>query len=177
MFERLATLRSWVPEGVPEVVEGEAALVGVVRLIAEGRLGADSVFAAAWLWREVGGTGVPGLVFWSAPVALVHRASLAGDARVLVCQCISEASLRARRELARLQVAERRLGGILGTKRSRLPDAGEVVLRRCVATAGQLGEAIGISSRAALGLIDRMVAAKVLREATGRRSWRGFVVV
>ncbi len=177
LFERLATLRTWQPPGepVPEDPDDPPPLLAAARLIAAS-FAAESVARAAWLWRERGGTGYPGLLFWSAPVALLHRAAMAPDPLPLVVAAISEAAARARRELARLQVAEARLRAIGGTRRSRMPDAAAVVLRRSVITAGQLAAAIGVSSRAASGLIARMVAAKVLREATGRRSWRGFVV-
>ena len=138
---------------------------------------AAAVLRAAAVWRDHGGTGMPGLVLWSAPVALLHRAAMAAEALPVVVEALAEAAGRARRELVRLQAAEGRLRGMAATRRSHLPAAAAMVLRRPVVTAGQMAAALGITSRGAALLLDRMVAAGVLREATGRRSWRGFVVI
>ncbi len=43
-------------------------------------------------------------------------------------------------------------------------------------TARGLADQLGLSPQAALTLIKQLVAAGVLREATGRASWRAFVV-
>ena len=45
-----------------------------------------------------------------------------------------------------------------------------------VLTARALAERLGLSPQAALGLINQLVAAGVLKEATGRAAWRAFVV-
>lgn len=180
LFERLATLRSWQPDDAPLAPGDEPALLAAARMIvAPGgpRLTAAAVLRAAAVWRDHGGSGMPGLVLWSAPVALLHRAAMAAEALPVVVEAIAEAAGRARRELVRLQAAEGRLRGMAATRRSHLPAAAALVLRRPVVTAGQMAAALGITSRGAALLLDRMVAAGVLREATGRRSWRGFVVI
>jgi predicted ArsR family transcriptional regulator len=50
-------------------------------------------------------------------------------------------------------------------------------LRQPVLTARGLAERLRISPRAALGLLDQLVADRVLREATGGAAWRAFVVM
>jgi hypothetical protein len=181
-WRQLAELRRWAPEDLPPLPEpdGTPALLAAARILAGGggtRLSASEALRAAWLWRERGGTGDPGLPIWSGPVRQLHRAALAADPVPALLEAIAEAAQAARRELARLRAAEERLRAIGGTARSRLPAAGEAALRLPVLTARALAAALGVTPRAAASLIARMAAAGVLREATGRRAWRGFVII
>jgi hypothetical protein len=91
-------------------------------------------------------------------------------------ECVTAAALTGLRELARLLEAEKKRGDIGATARSRLPDALDAVLRAPVVTADSLAGSIHVTSRAALGLLQRLMAAGVVREATGRASWRAFVL-
>jgi hypothetical protein len=116
--------------------------------------------------------------FWSAPVGRLHRLALATGDGVLpgVLDALAEAATAARRELAGLRAAAGRAEGLRGTARARLPEAVAEALRRPVLTGRVLAGALGVSQRGALDLIERMAAGGLLREATGRRAWRAFVV-
>jgi hypothetical protein len=136
-------------------------------------------FVAACLWRDLG-YGVPvSLPFWSAPLSRLETVARAGgDAAVLPAylECVAEAALRARRELARLQAAERRTAALAGTARSRLREAAGYALREPVVTGAGLVKAVGVAPRSALDLINRLVAAGVLEESTGRAAWRAYAL-
>jgi DNA-binding IscR family transcriptional regulator len=58
-----------------------------------------------------------------------------------------------------------------------LPDALDEVPRSPVVTADSLAESIHVTPRAALGLLDKMTAAGLVREVTGRASWRAFALI
>jgi hypothetical protein len=139
-------------------------------------LAADGIFLAACLGREAGfGRDIP-LPFWSAPVQLHHRLALqVGTAWVAgFLACIAAATRAAREELAGLQRAEAAGGELVRTARSHLPRALGHVLRSPVVTARGLAEDLAITPQAALRLLRHLVAAGVVREATGRAAWRAF---
>jgi predicted transcriptional regulator len=48
------------------------------------------------------------------------------------------------------------------------------VLRTPVVTARDLADELSITPQAALGLLRQLIAAGVVREATGRAAWRAF---
>jgi hypothetical protein len=177
-WRRLAVVRSWAPEDMALPEAEEPALLGAARIVAataEGRsdrFSAAAVLRAAWLWRERGGTGDPGLPLWSAPVGMLHRLALA-PTEAGVLGAVAEAATAGRRELARLISAA---GRLQAGARGRLDDAVAEALRRPVLTGRMLAAALGISQRGAFDLIGRMQAAGLLREATGRRAWRAFVI-
>ncbi len=169
-WRRLALARGEAPPGMALPEDGEPALPAAARIVA-AELSAPAVLRAAWLWRERGGAGEPGLPFWSAPVAMLHRLALApNEAGVLAA--MAEAATAARRELARLRAAAARAAD----GRGRLAEAASEALRRPVLTGRMLAQALGVSQRGALDLIGRMRQAGLLREATGRRAWRAFVI-
>jgi predicted ArsR family transcriptional regulator len=60
------------------------------------------------------------------------------------------------------------------TARSYLPRALDHVLRTPVVTARDLADELSITPQAALGLLRQLIAAGVVREATGRAAWRAF---
>lgn len=177
-WRRLAELRGWAPEGVLPPPDEAPALLAAVRMMAgEGRLDPAATLRAAWLWRERGGTGDPGLPIWSSPPQRLHRAALAADRVPALLGCIAEAARAGRRELGRLNAAMERGRGVKATARSHLPEALEAAVRTPILTAGTLGRMLGVSSRAGADLIGKLAAAGLLREATGRKAWRGFVLV
>lgn len=147
----------------------------------EGRgetLGPPAAYLAAALWRQHGfGRGIS-LPFWSAPLSRIDAlATLSGAAFERAwLECVHEAALRARRELARLQAAERKTARLTARSHSHLPAAIAIALRIPVFTASHLAGRLGISTRAALTLIERMRAAGLLREMTGRTAWRAFAI-
>jgi hypothetical protein len=92
-------------------------------------------------------------------------------------ECVTAAALTGLRELARLQEAERKGQALSLTKRSRLPAAVDAVLRRHIVTAAMLAKAIDVTPQAAWGLLRQLVEAGIVQEATGRASWRAFVLI
>ena len=139
-------------------------------------LATDGMFLAACLWRDAGfGRDIP-LPFWSAPVQLHHRLALRVGTEWLAgfLACIAAAARAAREELAGLQRAEAAGATLARTARSHLPRALDHVLRTPVVTARGLAESLSITPQAALRLLGQLVAAGVVREATGRAAWRAF---
>jgi hypothetical protein len=139
-------------------------------------LAMDGLFLAACLWQENGfGHDIP-LPFWSAPVQLHHRLSLRVGTEWVAgfLACVTAAARAARNELTGLQRAEMAGAGLTRTARSQLPRALDHVLRTPVVTARGLADHLAISPQAALGLLRQLVAAGVVREATGRAAWRAF---
>jgi hypothetical protein len=134
---------------------------------------------AACLWREK--TPFPPAIplpFWAAPEQQHHRLSLRIGLEWMAqfLECVTAAAMIGLRELARIQEAEQkgRLPGV--TARSRLPDALDVVLRAPIVTSASLAEALDVTPQAATGLIRQLTAAGIIREATGRASWRAFAL-
>jgi hypothetical protein len=76
-------------------------------------------------------------------------------------ECVTAAALIRLRELARLLEAEKRRADIHATARSRLPDALDAVLRVPVVTADSLAKALHVTPRAALGLLQQLMAARI----------------
>jgi hypothetical protein len=89
-------------------------------------------------------------------------------------ECVAAAAITGLHELERLRRAEEK-GRLLGvTARSRLPDAMDALLRAPVVTASSLAKTLRVTPQAALGLLRQLMAAGIVREATGRASWRAF---
>ena len=135
-------------------------------------------FLAACLLRQKNGRALIALPFWSAPETRHHRLSLhfgldwMGD----FLECVAAAAMVGLQELERLRQAEQK-GQKLGiTARSRLPAALDALLRAPIVTAGSLAKTLHVTPQAALGLLRQLTAAGIVREATGRASWRAFVL-
>jgi hypothetical protein len=79
-------------------------------------------------------------------------------------------------ELNRLRSAAEKGRQLTCTARSRLPDALDIMLRTPVVTAGRLAKPLGITPQGALGLLGLLVEAGIVREATGKASWRAFTL-
>jgi hypothetical protein len=91
-------------------------------------------------------------------------------------ECVAAAAITGLHELNRLQEAEKK-GRMLGsTARSHLPQAVDAVLHAHIVTTASLAKAVDVSPQAALGLLRQMISAGIMREATGRTSWRAFVL-
>ncbi len=178
------TLAGWA-DGLPNrtlspglLAAAEVLTNGVPEHGRRDHLDLPSAYVAACLWRLHGfGHGVA-LPFWSAPLsridALAQKAGL--DFNLAYLDCITEAALRARRELGVLLSVERKATALKAGGRSHLADAVAFALREPVVTARGLGEGIGVSTRSALDLLKRLADEGLLREATGRSAWRAFVV-
>ena len=80
-------------------------------------------------------------------------------------------------ELARLREAEAVAAGLATAgRRSLLPKAAEAALRMPAVTARGLARQLGITPQGALQLLNRLLRAGVIREATGRRGFRAYVI-
>jgi len=91
---------------------------------------------------------------------------------------VAAAARRGSEELARLrdvEAAAARLA-VAETRRSLLPAAADAVLRAPALTARGLARRLDVTPQGAALLLKRLAAAGVVREATGRRSFRAFVV-
>jgi hypothetical protein len=133
-------------------------------------------FLAACLWREKNPRRPIALPFWSAPEKhhqrLTRHFGLQWMADYL--ETVAAAAIVGLRELERLRHAEQK-GRLLGpTARSRLPDAMNCVLRAPIVTVNSLAKTLEITPQAALGLLRQLMTAGIVRERTGRASWRAF---
>lgn len=138
----------------------------------------DGIFLAACLWREKNrGVPIP-LPFWSARAPYHHRLELKiGIAWVAeFLGCVTAAAQVALQELARLQEVEAKGRKLARTRRSRLPDAVDTVLRSHIVTATTLAKSLDVTPQAAWGLLRQLSAAGIVRETTGRASWRAYVL-
>jgi hypothetical protein len=141
-------------------------------------LSPDGVFLAACLWREKGFGRSITLPFWSAPTQRHHRLALRVGLEWMAAflDCVAEAARTAAGELDRLQRAEDKGRSLPGTVRSRLPKALETILRAPIVTARGLATSLDVTPAAALGLLRQLIEVGIVREATGRASWRAFVL-
>jgi hypothetical protein len=138
----------------------------------------EGVFLGACLWHDKNRKAPIPLPFWSAPDLYHHRLSLRVglDWMAQFLACVAEAALVGLRELTRLLEAEKKRVNIGVTARSRMPDALDAVLRAPVVTVDSLAKTLHVTPRAALGLLQQLMAKGFVREATGRSSWRAFVL-
>ena len=138
----------------------------------------DGLFLAACLWREKAARPPISLPFWSAPEQRHHRLALHFGLEWMAdfLDCVAAAAAIGLRELDRLREAEEK-GRLLGsTARSRLPDALDAMLRAPIVTARSLARSLHVTPQAALGLLRHLLTAGIVREATGRASWRAFAL-
>jgi hypothetical protein len=91
---------------------------------------------------------------------------------------VAESARRGLSELDRLNAAAGRAQALAAKERShgQAGKAAEIALRQPVLTAAGLAAELGATPQGALLIIKRLMAAGILREATGRASFRAFVV-
>lgn len=89
---------------------------------------------------------------------------------------IAEGARVALNDVDRLTETARLAASFDRTKRSRLTDALDVVIRTPVVTAISLGQRLRITPQAATRLLRELVDGKMIREATGRKSFRAYLV-
>jgi hypothetical protein len=136
-------------------------------------------FLAACLWCEKSARRPIALPFWSAPETHHHRLELLFGLQWMAefLECVAAAAITGLCELERLRQAEEK-GRLIGaTARSRLPDALNTVLRAPIVTAASLAKTLDVTPQAALGLLRQLMTAGIVREATGRASWRAFSLI
>jgi hypothetical protein len=133
-------------------------------------------FLAACLWREKSLRRPIALPFWSAPEKHHHRLSQHFGVQWMAdyLETVRAAAIVGLQELERLRQVEEK-GRLLGaTSRSRLPDAMNCVLRAPIVTVNSLAKKLDVTPQAALGLLRQLMTAGIVRERTGRASWRAF---
>jgi hypothetical protein len=135
-------------------------------------------FLSACLWREKNARRPIALPFWSGSEK--DQSQLSRHFGVQwVADCLDTvrgAAIVGLRELERLRQAEEK-GRLLGTTaRSRLPDAMNCVLRAPIVTVNSLAKTLRVTPQAALGLLRQLMTAGIVRERTGRASWRAFAL-
>jgi hypothetical protein len=139
----------------------------------------DGVFLGICLWCDKNRNVPIPLPFWSAPELYHHRLSSRSglDWLAQFLECVTAAAQTGLRELARLRATESKRMDLRATARSRIPDALDAVLRTPVVTTDLLAESINVTPRAALGLLGQMATAGLVREVTGRASWRAYALI
>jgi hypothetical protein len=138
----------------------------------------DAFFLAACLWCAKGTRRPVALPFWSAPETGHHRLALHFGLEWMAdfLDCVAAAAIVGLRELERLRQAEEK-GRLLGAMaRSRLPDTFDALLRAPIVTASSLAKTLDVTPQAVLGLLRQLLAAGIVREVTGRASWRAFAL-
>ncbi len=165
-------------EGPALIRAGRAARNWINRPGGRDPLSLDGMLLAACLWREQGFGRPLALPFWSAGEQRHHRLSLRVGLEWMAgyLDGVAAAARVGGDELARLQSAEEKGQTLVRTVRSRLPAALEAMLRAPIVTARGLAKDLDVTSQAALGLLRQLREAGIIREATGRGSWRAFVV-
>ncbi|TCZ61070.1 helix-turn-helix domain-containing protein [Roseicella aquatilis] len=142
-----------------------AGLVAAAALVACGRLRAIPLP----LWAAIPGRPASG---WRDD----PRFGAEPDTLITALRQIAEAARGATRELDRLldaaEAGAKLTAGL--DRRSRLPDAVEAVLRAPAITPTALARRLGVVPQTATDLCRQMTRAGVVREATGRRSFRAF---
>ena len=91
---------------------------------------------------------------------------------------VAESAQAGRRELDRLEAAAEQGRAVAAAvdKRSRLPDAIAALLRTPVLTPKALAGTLGIAPQTATALLRALQAKRVVREVTGRGSFRAFAI-
>jgi hypothetical protein len=157
---------------------GRAARDWMNRPQAADRLGLDGMFLGACLWRDKGFGRSIALPFWTAGEHRLHRLSLRIGMEWMTgfLDCVAAAAHAAGGELDRLTAAEAKGQALSRTARSKLPAALDALLRAPIVTARGLAQNLDITPQAALSLLRQLREAGIVREATGRASWRAFMI-
>jgi hypothetical protein len=136
----------------------------------------EGMFIGACLWREKGAKASIALPFWSAPELRHNRLALkfGVDWMAEFLNCVAAAAMIGLRELEQLREAENKGASLRTTARSSLPDAINAMLRAPVVTVSSLVKSLDVTPQAALGLLRQLMAAGLVREVTGRASWRAY---
>lgn len=180
--------RQWLATGQdqPALLAGAEASALWLRQATEGDIAApqlsQALFLAALLVKRRGRLRQVPLPFWSAKTNGTRR--LRGPAEdpanwpVLLLERTREAALRGLDELDRLQSVAEKMEGMArqGRRSSSLGAVGDLALRLPVLTAGLLVAKLGLTHQGALLVLGRLIKEGVLREVTGRASFRAFVI-
>ncbi|MDJ0390333.1 helix-turn-helix domain-containing protein, partial [Roseomonas sp. E05] len=175
--------RGWLRAGrlEPALLAAAEGAASWMRQAGEGDTAApqlqQALFLAAVLLRRRGRLRHVPLVFWSAGRrGMRHPAEdPAGWPRIFL-QRVHAAALRSLDEIDRLQGVAAKGATLVSRSRrsSALGAACELALRHPVLTAGTLATRLGLTHQGALLVLNRLVAEGVVREVTGRASFRAY---
>lgn len=153
------------------------------RPVEEGASDLQAGFLAVAVLRETGRLRAVPMVLWSAVPARQGLRRLggmpfaaAGREALAWLDLVTEAARTGLRELETLLAAAERGAPLVERvdRRSRLPAAFEEVLRAPALTAGTLAKRLDITRHAALRLLKELEDAGVVKEMTGRGSFRVY---
>jgi hypothetical protein len=170
---------AWLSAGIADLPTPLQALLAAVGLLA--RSGATSgVFVPVWAaYPSVGFGERDALPTLRGEVVdrLVGRDRAVGWPLVFL-QLVAESARYGLRELDRLLAAAERARGLVAKKdrRSRLPDAVDAVLLSPVLTPKALAARLNVAPQTGTALLRALHGAGLVREVTGRGSFRAFAV-
>jgi hypothetical protein len=171
--------QAWMASGITDQADpGQALLAGFGRLVRQAPV--RCVFVPVW-------SAYPAVGFGDRDALPTLRSDaadrLAGWGRtvtwpVACLHLIAESSHRGLQELDRLETAAEQGRGLLARsdRRSRLPDALDALLRAPVLMPKALAAQLRIVPQTATALLRTLQAEGVVREVTGRGSFRAFAV-
>ncbi|HWX51571.1 MAG TPA: helix-turn-helix domain-containing protein [Roseomonas sp.] len=180
--------REWLATGQeqPTLLAAAEASALWLRQASEGDIAvpqlSQALFLAALLVKRRGRLRHVALPFWSARPAGAFRLRRPGEDPagwpLRMLERIRAAALRGLDELDRLQAAAEGMARLAkqGRRSSSLGAVSDLALRRPVLTAGALAAKLGLTHQGALLLLDRLAGEGLLREITGRASFRAFAV-
>jgi hypothetical protein len=171
--------RAWMESGITDQADpGQALLAAFGRLVRQAPV--RSVFPPLWSAYPAVGFGDRDALPTLRSDAIDRIAGWGGTVTwpVACLHLIAESARRGLYELDRLEAgAKQGRGALAGTdRRSRLPDALEALLRAPVLTPKALAAQLRIVPQTATALLRTLQAEGVVREVTGRGSFRAFAV-
>ncbi len=168
---------SFAHSEIPELISAAVAARDWMNThIKSEPLALEAIFLGACVWRQKGFGRPISLPFWSATPYRHYRLSSAVGIPWLVgfLECVTEAAQSGRHELDRILRIEEKTATLKRTARSHLPAAIDAVIRSPLTTARGLAERLSITHQGALGLLEQLIDAEIVKEATGRGAWRAF---
>jgi hypothetical protein len=171
--------QSWMEAGITEPPAPAHALVAAAGQLARAGV-TRAMFLPVWAAYPAAGFGdrdhLPTLRSDAADRLVGRGWPVAWPLAFL--HLVAESARAGLRELDRLEAAAEQGRGLAAglDKRSRLPDAIEALLRTPVLTPKALAGKLGIAPQTATALARELQAKGVVREVTGRGSFRAFAV-
>jgi hypothetical protein len=170
---------AWLEAGIVELPTPLQALLAAVCLLARSAAAAE-VFVPVWAaYPSIGFGERDALPTLRGDVVdrLVGRDRVVGWPMVFP-QLVAESARYGLRELDRLLAVAERAQGLVAKmdRRSRLPDAVDAVLLYPVLTPKALAAQLKVAPQTGTALLRQLHAAGLVREVTGRGSFRAFAV-
>ena len=170
---------AWMEAGIADDPTPLQAMLAAIALLAGGGP-AGTVFVPVWAAYPAVGFGdraaLPALRSDAADRLVGHDQPATWPLAFL--HLVAEGARAGLRTLDRLEAAAAQGRGFAagGDKRSRLPDAIDALLRVPVLTPKALAAPLGIAPQTGTALLRQLAAKGLVREVTGRGSFRAFAV-